>query len=434
MNPTARPALHRNFHRLAWFALIMTASTIMFGSFVRLSDAGLSCPDWPTCYGRVTWPQHAAEVADHVATQIRPLETHKAWREQVHRFLAGALGIEILTLALLATRRRRWGSTAVVTACMLVAAGIPLYMMGHHVPASIIAVLGEVILLIAALRWNNIDLSRAALLTLAVVIFQALLGMWTVTLLLKPIVVMGHLLGGMLMFGLLVWMAWRATHMPITLVEAPTLKNLLRVGVAVLVVQIALGGWVSANYAALACGGGSASLDNFPRCVSQWWPPHNFQEGFTLWRGIGVDYEGGVLDGASRIAIQMAHRMFAVIVAVYLLWLSFRLFRLPSMRGWATALGVLVVLQITLGILNVKLALPLEVAVAHSGGAVALLFVLVTLLARMRAPDAEGGAGNKPPKFGGSAEGAGAWENETHGPDSRSESGEHQRASGGAKP
>ncbi|WP_313457237.1 COX15/CtaA family protein [Stenotrophomonas sp.] len=393
MNPTARPALHRNFHRLAWFALIMTASTIMFGSFVRLSDAGLSCPDWPTCYGRVTWPQHAAEVADHVATQIRPLETHKAWREQVHRFLAGALGIEILTLALLATRRRRWGSTAVVTACVLVAAGIPLYMMGHHVPASIIAVLGEVILLIAALRWNNIDLSRAALLTLAVVIFQALLGMWTVTLLLKPIVVMGHLLGGMLMFGLLVWMAWRATHMPITLVEAPTLKNLLRVGVAVLVVQIALGGWVSANYAALACGGGSASLDNFPRCVSQWWPPHNFQEGFTLWRGIGVDYEGGVLDGASRIAIQMAHRMFAVIVAVYLLWLSFRLFRLPSMRGSATALGVLVVLQITLGILNVKLALPLEVAVAHSGGAVALLFVLVTLLARMRAPGdvAEGG-------------------------------------------
>ena len=391
MNPTARPALHRNFHRLAWFALIMTASTIMFGSFVRLSDAGLSCPDWPTCYGRATWPQHAAEVADHAATQIRPLETHKAWREQVHRFLAGALGIEILTLALLATRRRRWGSTAVVTACVLVAAGIPLYMMGHHVPASIIAVLGEVILLIAALRWNNIDLSRAALLTLAVVIFQALLGMWTVTLLLKPIVVMGHLLGGMLMFGLLVWMAWRATHMPITLVEAPTLKNLLRVGVAVLVIQIALGGWVSANYAALACGGGSASLDNFPRCVSQWWPPHNFQEGFTLWRGIGVDYEGGVLDGASRIAIQMAHRMFAVIVAVYLLWLSFRLFRLPSMRGWATALGVLVVLQITLGILNVKLALPLEVAVAHSGGAVALLFVLVTLLARMRAPDAEGG-------------------------------------------
>ncbi|QHB69866.1 COX15/CtaA family protein [Stenotrophomonas sp. 364] len=393
MSLSARPVLHRNFHRLAWFALIMTASTIMFGSFVRLSDAGLSCPDWPTCYGRVTWPQHAAEVVGHEAAKIRPLETHKAWREQVHRFLAGALGIEILTLALLATRRRRWGTTAVVTACVLVATGIPLYMMGMHVPASILAIIGEAILLVAALRWNNIDLARAALLTLAVVIFQALLGMWTVTWLLKPIVVMGHLLGGMLMFGLLVWMAWRATHMPITLVEAPKLKWLIRAGVAVLVLQIALGGWVSANYAALACGGGSGSLDNFPRCVSQWWPQHDFKEGFTLWRGIGVDYEGGVLDGASRIAIQMAHRMMAIVVAVYLLWLSVRLFKLPSMRGWASALGLLVVAQITLGILNVKLAVPLEVAVAHSGGAVALLFVLVTLLARLRAPDADGKPG-----------------------------------------
>ena len=140
MSLSARPVLHRNFHRLAWFALIMTASTIMFGSFVRLSDAGLSCPDWPTCYGRVTWPQHAADVVGHEAAKIRPLETHKAWREQVHRFLAGALGIEILTLALLATRRRRWGSTAVVTACVLVATGIPLYMMGMHVSASILAI------------------------------------------------------------------------------------------------------------------------------------------------------------------------------------------------------------------------------------------------------------------------------------------------------
>ncbi|MDA2879397.1 COX15/CtaA family protein, partial [Streptococcus pneumoniae] len=136
-----------------------------------------------------------------------------------------------------------------------------------------------------------------------------------------------------------------------------------------------------------ACGGGSASLDNFPRCANQWWPQHNFVEGFTLWRGIGVDYEGGVLDGASRIAIQMAHRLFAVVVAVYLLWLGVRLFRLPSMRGWASALIALLVLQVTLGILNVKLALPLEVAVAHNGVAVALLFVLVSLLARLRAPD-----------------------------------------------
>ncbi|AMJ58031.1 MULTISPECIES: COX15/CtaA family protein [Stenotrophomonas] len=387
MNATARPALYRNFHRLAWFALIMTASTIMFGSFVRLSDAGLSCPDWPTCYGRVTWPQTQMEAAQHVASEIRPLETHKAWREQVHRFLAGLLGVEVLTLALLAARKRKRGIAQIVTASVLVAIAIPLYMRGEHVAASVLAIGGEAILLLAALRWSNIDLARAAVLTLAVVIFQALLGMWTVTWLLKPIVVMGHLLGGMAMFSLLVWMAWKATHLPITLAEAPRLRWWLRAAVAMVVLQIALGGWVSANYAALACGGGSASLDNFPRCVSQWWPQQNYSEGFTLWRGIGVDYEGGVLDGASRIAIQMAHRMFAVLVALYLLVLSVRMFRLPGMRGWATTLIALVLLQVTLGVLNVKLALPLAVAVMHSGGAVALLFVLVTLLARLRAPE-----------------------------------------------
>lgn len=387
MSQSARPALHRNFHRLAWFVMIMTASTILFGAFVRLSDAGLSCPDWPTCYGRATWPQHVADTVGHPAAEIRPLETHKAWREQVHRFLAAALGIEILTLALLATRRRRFGAVAVVSACALVGIGIPLYMLGWHVAASVLAITGEAILLVAALRWSNIDLARAAVLTLAVVIFQALLGMWTVTWLLKPIVVMAHLLGGMLMFSMLIWMAWRATHLPITLAEAPRLRVWLRVGIAVLAVQIALGGWVSANYAALACGGGSLSLDNFPRCANQWWPQQNFSEGFTLWRGVGVDYEGGVLDGASRIAIQMAHRLFAVVAAAYLLWLGLRLFRMPSMRVWASVLIGLVLVQVTLGILNVKLALPLAVAVLHNGGAVALIFVLVSLLARLRAPD-----------------------------------------------
>lgn len=387
MNLFAPPALFRHFHRMAWLAALFTASTILFGSFVRLSDAGMSCPDWPTCYGRVTWPQTSDEANTHVASKIRPLESHKAWREQVHRFLAGALGVEVLVLSLLSVRRRRMGIAQVVSAAVLVALSIPLYMSGWHATAFGMAITGEAILLLAALRWSNIDLARAAVLTLAVVIFQALLGMWTVTLLLKPIVVMGHLLGGMLMFSLLVWMAWRATHLPITLADASRLKWLLRLGVAVLGLQIALGGWVSANYAALACGGGSWSADNFPRCVSQWWPPHDFREGFTLWRGIGVDYEGGVLDGAARIAIQMAHRLWAIATALYLWWLAWRLSRSPGMRVWAGALALLVAVQVTLGMLNVKLALPLEVSVMHNGGAVALLFVLVSLLARLRAPE-----------------------------------------------
>jgi heme a synthase len=387
MNLLSRPALFRHFHRMAWMATLFTATTVMFGAFVRLSDAGLSCPDWPTCYGRVSWPQAPSEVIDHAATRIRPLETHKAWREQVHRFLAGALGVEVLVLSLLAARRRRLGIAQVVTAAVLVALSIPLYMSGWHGAAMGAAVAGEAILLLAALRWSNTDLARVAVLTLAVVIFQALLGMWTVTWLLKPIVVMGHLLGALLMFSLLAWMAWRATHLPITLADAGRLKWLLRIGLAVLGLQIALGGWVSSNYAALACGGGSWSLDNFPRCVSQWWPPHDFANGFTLWRGIGVDYEGGVLDGAARIAIQMAHRLWAVATALYLWWLAWRLFRQPGMRGWAAVLAVAVAAQVALGILNVKLALPLAVAVMHNGGAVVLTFVLVSLLARLRAPE-----------------------------------------------
>ncbi|WP_045726812.1 COX15/CtaA family protein [Xanthomonas sp. GPE 39] len=386
MSLFAPPALFRHFHRMAWLAALFTASTVMFGAFVRLSDAGMSCPDWPTCYGRVTWPQTSAEANTHTASKIRPLETRKVWREQIHRFLAGALGVEVLVLSLLAARRRRLGIARILAAALLVALSIPLYMSGWPALAMLLAVSAEGILLLAAWRWSNADLARVAVLALTVVIFQALLGMWTVTMLLKPIVVMGHLLGALTLFSLLVWMAWRATHLPITLADATQLQWLLRIGVALLLVQIALGGWVSANYAALACGGGSWSPDNFPRCVSQWWPPHDFRAGFTLWRAIGVDYEGGVLDGAARIAIQMAHRMMAMGVAAYLLWLGWRLSRSPGMRSWVVALLALLVAQIGLGILNVKLALPLPVAVLHNAGAVALLFVLVSLLARLRAP------------------------------------------------
>ncbi len=383
----------RHFHRIAWLAALMTASTIVFGGFVRLSDAGLSCPDWPTCYGRAAWPQAPSEVIDHAATKIRPLETHKAWREQVHRFLAGMLSIEIFSLALMAVRRRRLGVTQVIVSAVLVAAAIPLYMKGLHVAASVVAMLGEGILLVAAWRWSSasapaggIDLSRVAVLTLAMIIFQALLGMWTVTWLLKPIVVMGHLLGGLATFALLVWMAWRATQLPIRLGEAGVLKRWLWIAFGLVIVQIALGGWVSSNYAALACGGGSWRAANFPQCVGQWWPPHDVREGFTLWRGIGVDYEGGVLDGASRIAIQMAHRLMAIVVFCWLVACSVRLWRVPGMRGWAVGLLVALLAQVALGILNVKLALPLTVAVMHNAGAVLLTFLLVSLLARLKVP------------------------------------------------
>ena len=380
MTVPTKPSVHRHFHRIAWFAVALALCVIVFGAFVRLSHAGLSCPDWPTCYGRATWPQGAHEVDDASLTDIRPVEVAKAWREQFHRHIAAGLGLLVFALALMAARRRRFGLAQVIGAAGLVAVAIPLYMQGAHVASSALVVVAEAILLLAALRWSNVDLARASALTLAVIIFQAMLGMWTVTWLLKPVVVMAHLVGGLTTFSLLVWMAWRATHAPILLAEALAIRRLVIAGIALTTVQIALGGWVSANYAALACG------NDFPTCVGQWWPRHDFREGFVLWRGIGVDYEGGILDGEARIAIQLAHRLMAVVVFVYLLWLALRLLATPGMRGWGTTLAVATLAQVALGIANVKLGLPLWVATLHNAGAVVLLFVLVSLLARLRPP------------------------------------------------
>ena len=374
----ARPAVHRHFHRIAWLAVALATCVIVFGAFVRLSNAGLSCPDWPTCYGRATWPTTTAEVNHPTALDVRPLEVSKAWREQVHRHAAAILGTLVLVLTLLAVRRRRFGIAQVVVASALVASGIPLYMHGYIPAALTVAALGELILLYAAFRWNNDDLARVTALTLMVIVFQALLGKWTVTMLLKPVIVMAHLMGGLTTFSLLVWMAWRATGSPVMVAGYTALRRLLVLAITLLGIQIALGGWVSANYAALACG------NDFPKCVGQWLPPADFREGFVLWRGIGVDYEGGVLDGASRIAIQMAHRIFAVVVVGYLVWFGIRLLRTPGLVTYGSTLLVLTALQVALGIANVMAGLPLWVATLHNAGAVLLLFTLVGLLARLR--------------------------------------------------
>jgi cytochrome c oxidase assembly protein subunit 15 len=378
MTPAAR-----HFYRLAWAATLVAFALIVFGAFVRLSNAGLSCPDWPTCYGRATWPVHEHEIAQANETFTRAVESHKAWKEQGHRMLAGALGLMILGLALAASRKRAHGPASIVGASVLVAVSIPLYMHGYYGFAAAAALGGEALLLACALRWGNgSDHARLSVVALMLVVFQAVLGMWTVTWLLKPIVVMGHLLGGMALFALLAVLAWRATP-DTALVQgvAPKLRRLLWVALVLLAAQIALGGWTSANYAAMACG-----LE-FPTCLGQWWPAADFREGFVLWRGIGVDYEGGVLDGPARVAIQLAHRAVAVLVFGHLLVVAVRMLRTPGLRYWGTFLAVLTFLQVGLGIANVHMGLPLEVAVAHTAGAAALLFVVVGLLARLRAPE-----------------------------------------------
>ncbi|MGN6312282.1 MAG: COX15/CtaA family protein [Rhodanobacteraceae bacterium] len=363
---------------LAWIACAFAFCVIVFGAFVRLSNAGLSCPDWPTCYGHITWPQrpHAIAKAD-AAFPDRPYETHKAWREQTHRFLAGTLGVLVLALALAASWRVRRRLLLVIAGIALIAIGIPFYMTQRYVPSSIVAAIGEALLLGCALFWRGGGWRRIAVLTLAVVSFQALLGMWTVTWLLKPIVVSGHLLGGMTTFALLAWLAWNLGGARARTPREASLIIVVVIGLMLLACQIFLGGWTSSNYAALACGIGPES---FPKCLGQWWPPVDFHQGFILWRGIGVNFEGGILDAAARSAIQIAHRFGAAVVFVYLAWLSHKVSR-AGLRGLGIALGVLLLAQVALGISNVVFGLPLAIAVAHNGGAALLLFTLVSLVA-----------------------------------------------------
>jgi cytochrome c oxidase assembly protein subunit 15 len=384
----------RHFHRLAWAAVALAFCVIVFGGFVRLSNAGLSCPDWPTCYGQAAWPTQAHEIANANQNFERAVEVGKAWREQFHRHLAASLGILVLLLSLLAVRRRKLGATSILLASTLVALSIPFYtglnlhspfefsLASNHRTSLILVAIGELILLLQAIRWSNSDAARLSTGILMVIVFQAMLGMWTVIWLVKPIIVMSHLLGGLLTFSLLTWLAWQTT--PDTqLVQgiAPKLRVLLWIGLVLLVIQIALGGWTSANYAALACG------NDFPTCQGEWLPAHDFREAFVLWRGIGVDYEGGVLDGAARVAIQLTHRMMAVLVFGHLLFVGIRMIMTHGLRYWGVVLTLLICSQVALGISNVVLNLPLWTAVAHNAGAAALLFVIVGLLARLRAPD-----------------------------------------------
>jgi cytochrome c oxidase assembly protein subunit 15 len=363
--------------RIAAFAAAFAFGVIVFGAFVRLSDAGLSCPDWPTCYGQATWPGHGQAIAEaNAAFPDRPYETHKAWREQVHRMLAGTLGVLVLALAVACAWRRRGLLAMLGMAALAAALGVFLYIEHSHALSGVLSLVAIALPLAAASRLDRPAPWRVAVAVLAVVVFQAMLGMWTVTLLLKPIVVMGHLLGGMLTFALLSYVALASTTRHVPTAAQRDLKRVVVAGLVLLACQIALGGWTSANYAALACG------FDFPHCQGQWWPPTDFRQGFVLWRGIGVNYEGGVLDAPARAAIQIAHRIGALVVFCWLAWLAYRLMR-ARLRGIGVAIGVLLLVQVSLGIGNVKLGLPLPVATAHNGVAALLLFVLVATLVRV---------------------------------------------------
>ena len=313
------------YKNLLWTATALALVVVVLGAYVRLSDAGLGCPDWPGCYGYLSAPRTAEQIANAQALfPGQPVEKPKATKEMLHRYVAGALGILILAITVLAFRLRRKLNT--------------------H-PA-------------------------ASLSLLILVIFQALLGMWTVTLLLKPVIVTAHLLGGMATWALLVWLS--AAQMPLTRVVSPNIKNWLTLGLAVLFLQIALGGWVSSNYAALAC-------SDFPLCQGSWLPRMDFSSAFHFMRELGKTGDGGLLSGEALTAIHWTHRLGALITFFVLLAVAWQATRAPRLRTFAYILMGLLALQIGLGVANVWLSLPLSIALAHNATAALLLGALVML-------------------------------------------------------
>jgi len=315
---------------MAMIAAIIAFCVIVLGAWVRLSHAGLGCPDWPGCYGQLTWPDAIQEIESaNQAFPERPYESNKAWREMVHRYLAGTLMLLVFAIGW-----KVW-----------------------HDPQS------------------NRKFKILAASLVILIVFQALLGMWTVTLKLKPIIVMAHLLGGLTSFSLILWLMFSSRGQIIDKpgIQIRRARIPIVTAIVVLAMQIALGGWTSANYAALAC-------PDLPMCTGQWWPEANFKEGFILWREIGVNYEGGLLDHSSRVAIHLTHRIGAVITLLVLILLAFKLIKIPRLRTGGQILLLLVLTQFTLGVLNVALYLPLSNAVAHNAGATLLLATLLGLL------------------------------------------------------
>jgi cytochrome c oxidase assembly protein subunit 15 len=298
-------SLHRH---LVLATLILALCVIVVGAYVRLSHAGLGCPDWPLCYGQPM-------PGDHLGADA----LGRAWKEMGHRYLAGGLGLLIAALFVVAWRSR-----------------------SHRA-------LGTVLVL--------------------VVLFQATLGMWTVTLLLKPAIVAAHLLGGMATLSLLVWLFLaQGTYAPAP--EARAVRWPALAALVALVAQIALGGWVSANYAALAC-------QDFPLCQGALVPAMDFGHAFHVLRALGETSDGSRLPAEALTAIHWTHRAFALVATAAVAWACFR--GLAAMKTLAIGVAVLLALQLALGIANVAFGLPLALAAAHNAGAALLLASLVVL-------------------------------------------------------
>lgn len=375
------PSPHRHYHRIAWIVVALALAVVVFSAYLRLSHVDLACPGAGDCVAGAG-PANEGEAGAQANPGVAPPGVrHVSWRDRLHRLFAALLGLGVLGLTLLPVRRRRFGLATVLGACAAVALAIGLYLAGGRGAAALLAGGAEAALLFAAWRWSNQDFARVATITLALVILLALLGIWTAGQRFEPVMVIVHLLGGMATFALLAWTACRAAPNAGVALPPPALARLramLTVGLALLVLQIALGGWISANQAALACG------TEFPSCLGQWWPQPDFRQGFAFWRGGLAGDTGGALVAPARVAIHLGHRLFALPVVAYLLFLALRLRRIEPVRGSGTFLLVLLGLQVLLGINNVVQGLPLASVILHNAVAALLLFVPVSLLARLR--------------------------------------------------
>lgn len=331
------PQNRKSSFRLALLSTCFALAVIILGSFTRLVDAGLGCPDWPGCYGHLLWPNEADEI--HAANQAfpgTPVEADKTWPEMVHRYLATSLGVLCIALVAMAVRNRGPGQPL----------KLPLFL-------------------------------------LFFVILQGMFGMWTVTLKLWPQVVTAHLLGGFTTFSLLWLLTLRLNnqHLPVPSDKQgaiQALRPLAMIGLLIVIAQIALGGWTTSNYAAVAC-------PDLPTCQAQWWPAMDFGSGFNLFQGIGPNYLGGVMDNESRVAIHMSHRIGAIVTLLFVGWLSLRLLRSPlaTLQGLGQILAAVLCLQFLLGLGNIFFQFPLLVTVSHNAVGALLLLAMVTLNYRL---------------------------------------------------
>jgi heme a synthase len=325
--------------RLALAGVLLCLAVVVLGAYVRLTAAGLGCPDWPGCYGHMTPGAAAANPSSLDSYPGIPFDAGKAWREMAHRYAASTLGLLILVIAALAFFAR-----------------------GARVSRPF------------------------ALLLLATVAFQGVLGMLTVTWQLKPLAVTLHLAFGLVTLALLWWLylslspASSGLHLEPDPPPARTARTLVIAALVVLAVQIVLGGWTSSNYAAVAC-------PDFPACQGEWWPETDYRNAFVLWRGLGINYEGGVLEHPARAAIHLTHRAAAIVASIALIVAALAVLRQTALvRARVAAVAVLatLALQIAIGIFMVLEAFPLALATAHNAGAALLLLATVLLYRRLR--------------------------------------------------